>query len=201
MYIFGITGGTGAGKSTVSDYFRRLGVYVSDGDKAARAVVEKGMPCLDELRGAFGDDIINDDGTLNRSRLGEIVFADENKLSLLNKITHKYIKNYLERELDASGAQLCAIDGAVIIGSPVEDMCRTLVVVTADRSTRADRIMARDSLSRMSAEKRINAQMSDAGYISRADYIIRNNKTDELGEQIEQIYNEIKAAAEKESAP
>ncbi|MGM9936697.1 MAG: dephospho-CoA kinase [Candidatus Ornithomonoglobus sp.] len=201
MYIFGITGPTGAGKSTVSDYFRDLGVYVADADKAARAVVGKGTPCLDELKKAFGRGIINSDGELNRRRLGEIVFADENKLLLLNTITHKYIKKYLERELDASGAAIGAIDGAVIIGSPVQSMCRRLAVVTADRGIRADRITARDGLSRESAEKRIDAQMSDAEYISHADYIIKNNKNDELGEQIEHIYNEIKAAAEKESAP
>ncbi len=201
MYIFGITGGTGAGKSTVSNHFRKLGVYVADCDKAARSVVNKGMPCLDELQKAFGSGILNIDGTLNRKRLGEIVFTNKNKLSLLNKITHKYIKKYLEQELNGSGAAICAIDGAVITGSPVEGMCRVLVAVTADRGIRADRIMARDGLSRESAEKRIDAQMSDAEYIGRADYVIKNNKSDELGEQIEHIFNEIKASAEKESAP
>lgn len=201
MYIFGITGPTGAGKSTVSDYFRRLGVYVADADKAAHAVTDKGTPCIADLEEAFGEDIINNDGTLNRKSLGEIVFADENKLSLLNDITHKYIKKYLTIELDASGAAIGAIDGAVIIGSPVQSMCRRLAVVIAPSSVRADRITARDGIGRAAAQKRINAQMSDAEYIAYADYVIENNKNDGLGEQIEHIYNEIKAAAEKESAP
>ena len=76
MLVFGITGGSGAGKTTASDIFRQLGVYVIDADKAARKVVEKGQKCLEELTDFFGKEILKPEGTLDRKKLGEIVFAD-----------------------------------------------------------------------------------------------------------------------------
>lgn len=190
--IFGITGPTGAGKSTVSEMFRKYGVYIADADKAARRVTEKGGDCLYELYREFGDGILNSDGTLNRLALGDIVFADPQKLIILNRITHKYIKEYIEREINESGAALAAIDGAVIIGSPVMDMCDKLVVVMADRETRLCRIKERDGLTPEAAQLRISAQLSDDEYLRHADYVIYNNGQLE-GDEIERICNEIKA--------
>ena len=199
-YIFGITGATGAGKSTVSDLFRKNGIYVADADAAARAVAEPGMPCLLRLSEAFGSEIINADGSLNRRDLAEIVFSDKNKLKLLNSITHSYITEYIKNEIDASTAEFAAIDGAVIIGSPVEELCRMLVVVTADNDTRLKRIMDRDGISREAAQNRIDSQMSNDEYIKHSTYNINNNGCiDRLGVQIEQICNEIKTLSKKES--
>lgn len=192
-YVFGITGGSGAGKSTVSNGFRKLGVFVSDADMAARAVVVKGMKCLDEIRAAFGDEVIQENGELNRKALGKIVFSDKNKLELLNSITHKHIKEYIKNEIDSAASEICAVDGAVIIGSPVMELCKKLVVVTANEETRIKRIMSRDNIERDYAKDRINAQNSDAFYLSYADYVIENNNDEsELGAQIEQIYSKIK---------
>lgn len=199
-YIFGITGASGAGKSTVSELFRQNGIYVADADAAARAVVEPGMPCLLRLSEAFGSGIINADNTLNRKKLAEIVFSDKNKLKLLNRITHSYITEYLKNEISASNAKIAAIDGAVIIGSPVEELCRMLVVVTADNDKRLERIMKRDKISREEAQKRINSQMSDDEYIKHGAYNIKNNGCiARLGVQIEQICNEIKTLSKTES--
>lgn len=199
-YIFGITGATGAGKSTVSGMFRKNGIYVADADAAARAVVKPGMPCLRELSEAFGNEIINADGSLNRKKLAKIAFGDENKLKLLNSITHSYITEYIKDEIAASGAEIAAIDGAVIIGSPVEKLCRMLVVVTADNDTRLKRIMQRDGISNEEAQNRINSQMSNDEYITHGTYNIKNNGCiDRLGVQIEQICNEIKTLSKTES--
>ena len=204
-YIFALTGGSGAGKSTVSDIFRRLGVYVADADKAARAVTEKGSRCLAELKESFGDGIIRCDGTLDRAALAGIVFSDAEELKRLNEITHKYIFEYLKKETEEAPESICAIDGAVIIGSPVMKLCRCVVTVTADREVRIRRIMKRDGLTRELAEKRIGAQEDENFYIDRSDHIIENNSDDGgddrgLEVQIEFIYNKIKAAAEAESA-
>ena len=190
--IFGITGPTGAGKSTVSEMFRARGVYVLDADAAARRVTEKGSECLGEICKAFGSGILLPDGTLDRKKLSDIVFTDPDKLIILNRITHKYIKAYIEREIEESGAELAAIDGAVLIGSPVMDMCSALVVVTASPDIRLNRIMARDSLSREAALRRMSAQLGDEEYLKYADYIIDNNGRLQ-GEEIERICNEIKA--------
>lgn len=199
-YIFAITGGSGVGKSTVSDIFRSLGVYVSDADKTARVVTEKGSMCLNELIQAFGADIVDSDGNLKRRHLGSIVFSDSKKLDLLNNITHKYIREYTEQELSGREEEICAIDGAVIKGSPVEDMCRCFVTVSAEKNIRAKRIAERDNINPSSALQRIGAQISDEEYISFSDFVIKNNgDLGGLKKQIEQVYSKIKDRAKKTS--
>lgn len=197
--VFGITGGSGAGKSTISDIFRAKGVYVADADLAAREVVKKGMPCLDELKTAFGDGILTDTGDLNRSCLAGIVFNDSEKLATLNRITHKYIKAYLEDEISSAGTEFAAIDGAVIIGSPVMDICGSLVVVVADEDVRTARIMARDGIDRDTAKARIESQLPQEGYIKYADYVIENNNSNnDQEEKVEEILSKIKAYSSQE---
>lgn len=199
-YIFAITGTTGSGKSTISDIFRNLGVYVADADKAARAVTTKGHICLDEIVSEFGNNVLNSDGTLNRPALANIVFNDNDKLKLLNNITHKYIKEYLLDEIFKADNEIAAIDGAVIIGSPVCELCKATVVVTADEDIRANRIMKRDNITLEAALSRIRSQMKDDEYTEYADYIIKNND-DNVGleECIERIYSEIKNIREAEA--
>jgi dephospho-CoA kinase len=196
-YIFGITGGSGAGKSTVSDMFRSVGVYVSDADKTAREIVKKGSPCLEELKKVFGTDIVDKQGELKRRKLGEIVFSDAEKLKMLNCVTHKYITEYTKREIEDCGKKICAIDGAVIIGSPVMKLCRCMVSVIADEEIRVKRISERDNISCESARNRIASQMTNDEYIRNSDYVIFNDGDIEgLKKQIEQIYSEIKNRAQ-----
>ena len=192
-FIFGITGPTGAGKSTVSDIFRELGVYVADADIVAREVTKKGSECLGEIHNTFGDCVITNNAELDRKALAQIVFQDKTKLRLLNDITHKYIKKQLEDEIEKSHSDIAAIDGAVIIDSPVMDMCKCLVVVTAQRDIRINRIIARDNIDIDMANKRINSQMSDSQYKQYADFIIENNGDNTaLKGCVEGIYNKIK---------
>ncbi|MCI5604843.1 MAG: dephospho-CoA kinase [Clostridia bacterium] len=192
MLVFGITGGSGTGKSTASECFRRLGIYVIDADLAARHVVEKGEPCLDELIMKFGTEILNFDGTLNRKKLGSIVFADEKKLKSLNTITHKHIKKFIVNKLQSLNVEVAAIDGAVIIGSDIEDLCSFFVSVLADRETRLKRIMKRDSLDYTQAQNRLNSQPDDKFYIENSKYIIYNNSDEHnLSSQIKEVCREI----------
>ncbi len=192
-FIFGITGPTGAGKSIVSEIFRQLGVYVADADKASRVIMQKGGKCLEEIILAFGEVILTSDKELDRRSLARIVFNDNDKLKLLNKITHKYIKEYLIKEINDAKSTIAAIDGAVIIGSPVMELCKKMVVVTADVQTRIKRIMERDRIDKKMASDRVNSQMSNAQYESFADYIIENNDdTVRLEECVEDIYIKIK---------
>ena len=200
-FIFGITGPTGAGKSTVSDIFRHMGVDVIDADKSARIVMQKGSKCLQELVTVFGHDILTADNELNRKKLADIVFNDSDKLKLLNSVTHKYIKDYLIKKINESDSYITAIDGAVIIGSPVMELCKKMVVVTADTDTRITRIMKRDGIDKSMAVSRINSQMSNIEYESFADYIIKNNDNNvRLEECVENIYNKIKNISGKSSA-
>lgn len=175
MLVFGITGGSGSGKSSASERFRENGIYVIDADKTAREVVRQGEPCLEELVKELGSEILNDDGSLNRRKTGEIVFSDKKKLDILNRVTHKYIQKALEDQLNKIDTDIAAVDGAVIIGSPVEKMCSFLVSIMADKEIRVKRIMARDDISREAALKRIESQPSDEFYIANSRYLLYNN--------------------------
>ncbi len=189
--VFGITGGSGAGKGAVSDIFRSLGVYVIDADAVGHEVANS-RECLDELTSRFGEKILNPDGTLNRRALGDTVFADKSELAELNAITHKYIKNEIIKMLDASGARLKAIDGAVIIGSAVEPLCEFIIAVTADKETRIKRIIERDSITREGAAARIDSQPDDKFYTEKSDYIIENNKgKDDLQKEVYSVYRKL----------
>lgn len=193
MRVFGLTGGSGAGKSTAAEMLRQSGIYVIDADKVAREVVEAGKPCLDELKAEFGIGIIRSDGTLDRRALGKIVFSDTEKLKSLNKITHKYIKTAIVEKLSSSNAPVAAIDGAVIIGSEIEELCEFIVCVTADVEVRLERIMKRDGIDRETAENRIKSQRDDNFYISHSAFVLHNNAGEtELIEQVEELGRKIR---------
>ena len=175
MIIFGITGGTGAGKSSVSEIFRNEGIYVIDADKTARTVVEPGKPCLKELCDYFGSEIIDENGMLLRRRLADIAFSDAEKHKVLNKITHKYIYEEIKAELERVNPDIAAIDAAVLIGSGIEAMCSFIVSVIADDDVRLRRIIGRDGISEQAALTRLRAQPGKEFYISHSEYIINNN--------------------------
>lgn len=190
--IFGITGQTGSGKSTVSDIFRRLGVYVADADKASRSVCTPGSGCLKEIEAEFGSAFIGENGELDRRALGKVVFADEKKLEKLSEITHKYIYRAVKRELEETNKDICAVDGAVLIGSGLEELCELMVAVTADEKMRKRRIIERDGLSESEAERRIAAQKSEEFYREHSDFVIENNGgAEELEKQVKLIYERI----------
>lgn len=193
MLVFGITGGSGSGKSSASERFRENGIYVIDADKTAREVVRQGEPCLEELVKELGSEILNDDGGLNRRKTGDIVFSDKKKLDILNRITHKYIQKALEDQLNKIDTDIAAVDGAVIIGSPVEKMCSFLVSVMADKEIRLARIMKRDNISREAALKRIESQPSDEFYIANSKYLLYNNISKEnLNIEVDKLAKTIK---------
>ena len=190
--IFGITGATGTGKSTISDIFRSLGADVIDADKISREVTVPYSDCLAEIERHFGGSVITQSGELDRRALGRIVFSDENELRMLTEITHKYIKEAVEKRIRESISNICAIDGAVLIGSNMESICEFMVVAAADWDIRKNRIMQRDGISAEDAENRMKSQESMDFYIAHADYVIENNKGKaELEEKAKSIYNEI----------
>lgn len=192
-FIFGITGGSGSGKTTVSNILKSLGVYIIDTDIISRQVTGKDSPCLRELTEAFGEEILNEDKSLNRRRLASLAFGDKEKTALLSRITHKYIKKETEKRIEGSPADIIGIDGAVIIGSEIESLCEKMVVVTADKDVRIRRITERDNISEGEAEKRLAVQKSDDFYRSNGDYVIDNSLgVEELRRQTRLVYNKLK---------
>lgn len=192
MIIFGITGGSGSGKTSASAMLAELGVDIIDTDAIAHKITEPNGECIKELECCFGSGIINADGTLDRKKLASIAFSDGEKTKLLNSITHKYIKQSVLERISNSNAKLAAIDGAVIIGSNIEPLCEFIVSVLADYEVRLARIIARDKLTAAQAKQRLDAQPDEDFYKAHSRYIIRNNADEnELRKEVINLYNEI----------
>lgn len=193
MIIFGLTGGSGSGKTTASEILASLGAQIIDTDAIARKIAEKGSECLSKLVTYFGNEILFPDGTLNRKRLASIAFADEEKTEVLNGLTHQYIRKEVLEIIAHSSAEVIVIDGAVIIGSIIEPECDFIVSVTAERAVRIRRIKSRDGITDFQAEQRLDAQPDDEFYKAHSRYVIVNNGTkEELEIQVKEMYNKIK---------
>lgn len=169
--IIGITGGTGAGKSTALDVLKTFGAVIIDCDKVYHELLETSKPMLRELQENFPDAFI--DGSFDRKRLGSIVFSDADALKRLNTITDKYVIQRVD-EL-TKNAELSAVDAIALIESGLSDRCDCTVCVLAPAEMRIRRIMARDGLSYDYAKLRVNAQKTDDFYKSNCDYTLIND--------------------------
>ena len=190
MKVIGITGGTGAGKSSVCDELKRCGAEIVDCDKIARMVVEKGKPALKELVGVFGEEILLCDGTLDRKKVGSIVFSDKEKLDALNSITHKYIFDEMRRQMLESCCDVVVLDVPLLFQSDFPFECDVTVAIIADEETRIQRIMKRDGIERTSAVARMSNQLTNAEYKALADLCFENNgDINEIKNFVKTIYN------------
>ena len=182
MKIIGITGKSGAGKTTVTKYFKKYDAEIIDADILAREVVKKGMPALAEIEKEWKDVVEN--GSLNRRALAKIVFNDASELHKLNTITHKYIVEEIKERIKNSHAEIFVIDAIALFESGLSKLCDVTICVTADKDVRIKRIMARDNLTKIEAEERINAQQSDEFYEEKVDFIIFYNETESNLEEV-----------------
>jgi dephospho-CoA kinase len=188
MIVIGLTGGIGSGKSTVSDILKEQGIPVVDGDLIAREVVEPHRPAYDEIVRVFGAEILQQDGTLNRKRIGEIVFSDPEKLSILNRITHKEIYRVILERLESlkeAGTPLVFLDVALLFETGFNQLTDWVWVVDAPDSVRVERIQKRDGLKEEEILKRIQSQMSRELRNKKGDLVLDNSKSrEELKAQI-----------------
>lgn len=176
--VVGLTGQTGAGKSTVSKIFAENGFAVINADIVARKVVEKGSNCLAEIEEFFGNDIIDTDGNLNRKKLAGIVFSDNAKLETLNSITYPYITGEILRlinEFSENNQKLILLDAPTLFESRADDFCEIIISVLADEDIREKRIISRDNLTHEQARKRMDSQLDEEFFSTHSDYIIHNN--------------------------
>ena len=176
--LVGLTGGIATGKSTVSDVFRRLGCEIIDADVLAREVVRPGEPAHAAIIAEFGRGVLNPDGTLDRKRLGAIVFADPDKRKRLEAITHPAIRERFARRLqelaERGFAGLAIFDAPVMIESGNYAAMDRLVVVVTDEATQRARAVGRDG-DREDVERRIASQMPLAEKARLADHVIDNS--------------------------
>jgi len=197
--VIGLTGQTGAGKSTVAALLAGKGFEIIDGDKTAREITSAGSPVLSRLAGEFGADILNADGTLNRSALAAKAFASRDSTRKLNRITHPAItEKMLEtvKQAEARGARAVVIDAAALLESGIADRCDIIAVVAAPEKIRLQRIIERDGIDREKAMARIRAQAAEAYYNNAADIIIRAYPPYSVEEETEKLAERIRRLSE-----
>lgn len=179
MIIVGLTGGIASGKSTVSKTFKEHNIPVVDADIVARQVVELGTPGLQQIKDAFGKDYLNEDETLNRSKLGELVFKDQKSLDKLNNIMDPLMREEQKKQfkkLKERGFKLAVFDAALICEMGNADKYRPLIVVACPLEIQLQRLMARNSLTKEQAMARIDKQFSMEIRTKLADYVIDTSK-------------------------
>jgi dephospho-CoA kinase len=176
MLRVGLTGSIGVGKSFVASIFVELGCHVLDADHTAREVVMPGTPGLKALTEVFGEEILNTDGTLDRKRLGALIFADPGKRERLNHILHPFIITRQDEILNAWEVEdpdgIGIVDAALMIESGGYKRFDKLIVVHCRPEVQLERLMLRDKLSREEALRRINSQMPQEEKQKFADYLI-----------------------------
>lgn len=191
-FVLGITGGIASGKSTVVDFFKAEGFPVVDGDIVAREVVEPGSDGLRALEKVFGRTILQNDGRLDRKKLGTIIFQDEQKRHLLNKTLDPFIRGEIERQtLEAKKInQLVIVDIPLLFEGHYESMMDEVATVYVTPKIQLERLMARNDLSEEEAIKRINSQLSLEEKKKRADIVFDNCHSQETTRQ--QVLNWLK---------
>lgn len=190
--LVGLTGKTGAGKSTVSEYLSEKGAYIIDGDIVAREVLSVDETLITQLCNTFGD-ILNVDGTLNRKKLAAAAFCSAENTDKLNSIMHPAINKLINSKAEKAfeNHNVVIVDAAAIIESGFADGCDILVVVHAPFDVRKNRIIKRDNLSEKDALIRMNGQKDDDFYLSKADFVVRNFEPYKLNDELAQLEKEL----------
>jgi dephospho-CoA kinase len=204
MLRVGLTGSIAVGKSFVSTILAELGCHVLDADTTAREVVIQGAPGLEKIVQTFGGSVIKSDGTLDRTKLGSLVFADEEKRQLLNSILHPYIIAVQDKKLNAWEALdphgIGVVDAALMIESGGYRRFDKMIVVHCRPEVQFERLIARGGLTAEEAHSRIAAQMPQEEKMRYADFLIdtSGDKID-TRRQIEEVYRALRAINERES--
>jgi dephospho-CoA kinase len=202
--LLGLTGGIGAGKSTVARLLAEAGAAVVDADRLARAVVAPGSGVLAAIAREFGGDLLDEGGRLDRQRMAEVVFADPDKRRRLEAITHPAIARASRdrfAELAAEGHALVVYEAALLVETGRHREMDRLLVVVADDEVRLGRLVARDGLSRAEAERRLAAQLSQRDKAQLADYLIDNSKgLKQTRAQLERVWRALQQEIEDRGA-
>lgn len=197
MPVIGVGGGIASGKTTVCKFFEKWGAHIVDADEIGKEVVEKNPALLKELSKVFGDGIFHDDGTLDRRRLGHIVFHNENARRKLNAIVHPTLlseltQNVRER-LGENREAVVVIDAALLLEWDLHSLLDVLLVVETTEEKQTERLIQAAGLTRKEAQDRIQAQSHFKEKRTKADFLITNNATvQELEEKAKEVWEKIK---------
>ena len=192
--VIGLTGSIATGKSTVASMFMDLGIPVIDADRIAREVVEPGEEAYKKVVEAFGEEILLEDRSLNRPKLGRIVFSDEEKRNQLNSIVHPAIRKRMLEKRDAylkKGERCVVLDIPLLFESKLEHFVDKIIVVYVDENVQLKRLLERNQLTKEEALQRIRSQMPVKDKLELADAAIDNNGT------IEHSFKQLKEILQK----
>ncbi len=195
MLKIGLTGGIGAGKTTVSNLFLKLGVPVIDTDVIARELVTPGSAALNEIAEAFGKKVLTRGGALDRKRLGQLVFSNDAAREKLEAILHPRIRKAALHRIEALKASYCILVVPLLVETDFIRLVDKVLVVDASDHNRIERIKARSGLSEAEARNILDAQTSRSERLSVADYVIENDGTAaELQAKVNELHRLITSA-------
>ncbi|WP_294466354.1 dephospho-CoA kinase [uncultured Ruminococcus sp.] len=193
--ILGLTGQSGAGKSTVAEFLEQNGFYVISADLLVKKIYNSGSPCLKTIAAVFGEDIISDNGTPDRKLLAKRAFSSKENTALLSSIVHPFVTAELFTQIKKaaeSGATTVVYDAPQLFESNADVICDEIISVTAEKSVRLERICKRDNISKENALMRMNAQLDEEFFKENSDYIIENNSDlSSLNVQLEGLLKQI----------
>jgi len=200
MLIVGLTGGVASGKSTVSKILREEGAYIIDADQIARELVQPQQPAWNELVKVFGEEILQEDGTIHRKKLADKVFADLKQRELLNQILHPRIREEMDRRTKEIGQKdpeaIVVIDAPLLVERGEHHEMDKLIVVTSTQTQQIKRLKDRDGISPEEALKMLSSQMPLEKKIELADFVIQNEGSlEETKKKAKEIFRELKEIA------
>ncbi len=188
--LIGLTGQSGAGKSTVAQVFAALGATVISADDIVRGLYTAQSPCVKTIAAVFGADCLNSDGTVNRPVLAQRAFASADNTAMLGRLVHPFVMSALLKALKHARG-VVVFDAPQLFEADADVICDCVIAVVADEAVRKQRIMERDGLSPEQAQSRMNAQLSEAFFRAHADMILENNGNgDALRQAAEEIYRQ-----------
>lgn len=175
MFVLGLTGGIGSGKSAVAACFKKYGIKVVDADIAARKVVEPGMPALQAIAEHFGEHVLQTDGTLDRAALRSIVFNDELQREWLEQLLHPAIGEWIASEIASATSAYVILESPLLLETEQRKATQRTLVVDVSKELQIERATARDDNSREQIEAIIAAQLPRKERLARADDVIDNS--------------------------
>ena len=194
--VVGLTGNIGTGKSTVLRYLAQKGAHIVDADQLTHRAQSLQGPAYPAIVDAFGKEILNEDGTINRTALGKIVFSDPQELAKLEQIVHPAVFQLAQEEVASTSAPVVILEAIKLLeANNVVKLCQEIWVITTSEERQLERLMVNRGMSKAEAQRRMANQSSQEEKIKRADRVIDNDGTPEkLYEQLDRIWNEIRAA-------
>lgn len=175
VYVIGLTGGIASGKSSIAKRLEKLGAEIINADIVGHSVYEPGTDAYNEIVQSFGDGILNSNGSVNRRRLGSIVFSDSNKLQLLNSIVWPKIMEKIKElisEVASKGAQVCIVEAALLLEAGWDEVVNEIWVSVIPEAEAIKRLKDRNGLSEQEAKKRLASQLKNKERVSQANVVL-----------------------------